>query len=242
MDQGEIRSPSPIQPVSTFVDTYPVVLSALRMASPGKSDIIISIRQPHLDHVVSLKKNHEFRKYLLPSSVKRFWIYEPNPVSAIKYIAEVSNGKRPGEIVDGGFIRNSDFNEGKIADGNFAYKILKLERLDTPITLSQLKAKGWLLGAPQKYSYVKEAMARDLRDMKTTAISAHSLPIWSEDNPEHERKESTLRATGGSFNLKNIFELAEIKIDIRSFLSDKPKSPGNRSATLSGRVRKERKK
>lgn len=96
------------------------------MASTVKTDIIISIRQPHLDHINSLKKNHEFRGYLLPSTVTRFWIYEPSPVSAIKYIAEVSNGKRPGEVVDGGFIRNSDFNEGKIADGKFAYEILKL--------------------------------------------------------------------------------------------------------------------
>ena len=146
-----------------------------------KSDIIISIRQPHLDHIVSQKKNHEFRGYLLPKTVTRFWIYEPSPASAIKYLAEVSNGKRPGEVEDGGFIRNSDFNEGKIVDGNFAYEILKLEALDVPITLPQLKARGWLLGAPQKYCYVKEAMALDLRDMTTTAISTHRLPIWPDD-------------------------------------------------------------
>jgi hypothetical protein len=160
------------------------------MASTIKSDIIISIRQPHLDHIVSLRKNHEFRGYLLPKQVTRFWIYEPSPVSAIKYIAEVSNGKRPGEVVDGGFIRNADFNEGKITDGNFAYEILKLEALDVPITLSQLKAKGWLLGAPQKYCYVKEVMALDLRGMKTTPISAHSLPIWPSDSTEQVKSVS----------------------------------------------------
>lgn len=154
------------------------------MAATIKTDIIISIRQPHLDHIVSQKKNHEFRAYLLPKQVTRFWIYEPSPVSVIKYIAEVSNRKRPGEVVDGGFIRNSDFNQGKIADGNFAYEILNLEALDKPITLSHMKAKGWLLGAPQKYCYVKEGMALDLRRMKTTAVSAHCLPIWPGDSIE----------------------------------------------------------
>lgn len=173
------------------------------MASTLKSDIIISIRQPHLEHIVSQRKNHEFRAYLLPKQVTRFWIYEPSPVSAIKYIAEVSNGKRPGEVVDGGFIRNADFNQGKIADGNFAYEILKLEALDTPITLPQLKAKGWLLGAPQKYCYVKDVMALELRGMKTTAVSAHSVPIWPRDNPDQVKNvsESGTRGCLTCFNI-----------------------------------------
>ncbi|KAN0106751.1 hypothetical protein V8E51_009627 [Hyaloscypha variabilis] len=191
------------------------------MASTIKSDIIISIRQPHLDHIVSLRKNHEFRGYLLPKQVTRFWIYEPSPVSAIKYIAEVSNGKRPGEVVDGGFIRNADFNEGKITDGNFAYEILKLEALDVPITLSQLKAKGWLLGAPQKYCYVKEVMALDLRGMKTTPISAHSLPIWPSDSTEQ---------------VKSVSEPGTQ--DIRSFLQKQPRSTAKPSTTLSGGIHK----
>ncbi|KAH8601970.1 hypothetical protein B0O99DRAFT_589129 [Bisporella sp. PMI_857] len=191
------------------------------MASGIKSDIIISITQPHLDHIVNQKKNHEFRGYLLPSRVTRFWIYEPSPVSAIKYIAEVSNGKRPGEIVDGGFIRNSDFNQGKMDGGKFAYEILKLEALDTPITLLQLKTKRWLLGAPQKYCYVKEEMALELRDMKTTAISAHSVPIWPVDNTERAEDEKEPASQ-----------------DIRRFLSRKPKFPGKQSTTLSGGIRK----
>ncbi|KAH8694883.1 hypothetical protein BGW36DRAFT_428786 [Talaromyces proteolyticus] len=167
---------------------------SIPMASTTKSDIIISIRQPHLDHIVCLKKNHEFRAYLLPSTVTRFWIYEPSPVSAIKYIAEVSNGKRPGEVVDGGFIRNSDFNQGKLADGKFAYEILTLEALESPITLLQLKANGWLAGAPQKYCYVKEAMALSLRGVKTTAISSHSSKIWPNDaavRPDLESQTTT---------------------------------------------------
>lgn len=58
------------------------------MASPAlKTDIIISIRQSFVDQITSFKKNNEFRTYLTPASVERFWIYEPIPVSAVKYIA-----------------------------------------------------------------------------------------------------------------------------------------------------------
>jgi hypothetical protein len=201
------------------------------MASTLKSDIIISIRQPHLEHIVSQRKNHEFRAYLLPKQVTRFWIYEPSPVSAIKYIAEVSNGKRPGEVVDGGFIRNADFNQGKIADGNFAYEILKLEALDTPITLPQLKAKGWLLGAPQKYCYLKEAMALELRGMKTTAISAHSLPIWPCDKSE-ERKSVSKSGTQGGLSYFDVYSTVLTALQIFD-----PFSRSNRELQRSGQPR-----
>jgi predicted transcriptional regulator len=164
------------------------------MASPTlKTDIVISIRQPFLSQIVTFKKNHEFRGYLLPAIVKRFWIYEPSPVSAVRYVAEVSGGKRPGEVEVGGIPRNADFNNGVMEGCAFAYEIVKLEELERPVTLAELKSKGWLGGAPQKYCYLKKSMARGLRSAKTTAISAHSPSIlsavaveWDEEGFESE--------------------------------------------------------
>jgi hypothetical protein len=168
------------------------------MTSPTltlKTDIIIAICQPHLDHIVSLKKNHEFRRYLLPACVKRFWIYEPSPVSAVRYIAEVSNGKRPGEVKDESFIRNADFNKGIIEHGEFAYEIITLEELESPVTLADLKSRNWLGGAPQKYCYLKKSMAHGMRDAKTIAISAHLPSILSAVSPEWEQEGSDIETT-----------------------------------------------
>ena len=167
------------------------------MASPTlKTDIIISIRQPFLDQIASFKKNHEFRGYLLPAVVKRFWIYEPSPVSAVRYVAEVSNGKRPGEVEEGGIVRNAEFNKGLYAVGCFAYEIIKLEELASPVTLAELKSKGWLGGAPQKYCYLKSSMARSVRNARTTAVSAHSPPILSSISLEWEQEGCDGETTG----------------------------------------------
>jgi hypothetical protein len=148
------------------------------MTSPTlKTDVIIAIRQPHLDHIASLKKNHEFRNYLIPATVKRFWIYEPRPVSAIKYVAEVSKGKGPEQMPQGDFIGNAQFIEGKMANSRFGYEIIRLEEITKPITLIEMQSKGWLGGAPQKYCYLKESMARAVKDIETVHITSHSIGI-----------------------------------------------------------------
>ena len=38
-----------------------------------KTDIVISIKVQHMDNIVSRVKNHEFRKYNIPSIVERMW-------------------------------------------------------------------------------------------------------------------------------------------------------------------------
>jgi hypothetical protein len=167
------------------------------MASPTlKTDILISIRQPFLDQIASFEKNHEFRGYLLPAVVKRFWIYEPSPVSAVRYIAEVSNAKRPGEVEEGAIARNVEFNKGLVDGGKFAYEIMKLEELASPITLAELKSKGWIGGAPQKYCYLKRTMAYSVRNANTTAISAHAPPILSSVSLEWEQEGCNDEITG----------------------------------------------
>ncbi|KPM44969.1 hypothetical protein AK830_g1607 [Neonectria ditissima] len=136
-----------------------------------KSDIIIAIHPRHIANIVSRTKNHEFRKYLLPTEVRRLWIYETSPASSVKYVATISAGKRPGEIRDPSGLRNDEFDEGRLEHlVKFAYEIHRLEALTTPISLGDLKQNGWLNGPPQKYCYVKQPMRQALSVTPLTLI------------------------------------------------------------------------
>lgn len=141
------------------------------MADPKPSrDLILSIHPRHVANIVSRVKNHEFRNYLLPVSVNRLWIYETSPASAVRYVATISHGKRPGEIREPGGLRNDEFDRGDLEGRvKYAYEILKLEELESPYTLATLKSNGWLGGAPQKYCFVKPEMA--------TALSVATLRL-----------------------------------------------------------------
>ena len=144
------------------------------MSNRERTDIIIAIHPEHVTNIVSGTKNHEFRRYLLPSTVQRLWIYETNPTSAIKYIAQVSQGKRPGELTNYRGLRNAEFNQGRLEHlVKYAYEIQALFVLERSWTLRELKDKEWLSGPPQKYCYTKTSMLLTLHSNTwTTLISA----------------------------------------------------------------------
>ncbi len=123
------------------------------------SDIFISIHPQHVVNIVNRTKNHEMRNWAFPASTRRIWIYETKPVSALKYMAEISPPKRPGEIVDEGGLGNADFN-GKLREGSWnAYEILQLYELVDPIALSTIISNGWMNAAPQRLTCVRPAVA-----------------------------------------------------------------------------------
>jgi hypothetical protein len=94
------------------------------MSVTSRSDILISVQPQHLANIVSRRKNHEFRKDLLPDSVKRMWIYETRPTSAVTYVATISPAKRPGVITDEHGLNNQAFNDGNHpAAALYAYEI-----------------------------------------------------------------------------------------------------------------------
>ncbi|TVY83283.1 hypothetical protein LSUE1_G004323 [Lachnellula suecica] len=124
------------------------------------TDILISIYPKHVDNIVAQVKNHEFRKYLIPATVNRIWIYETAPISAIRYCAIIGPGKRPGELAEDDLdsLNNRSFNNRETlktggSGSQLAYKILELYRLESDLTLEILKEKGWFKGAPQKYNF-----------------------------------------------------------------------------------------
>ncbi|KAA8895429.1 hypothetical protein FN846DRAFT_785098 [Sphaerosporella brunnea] len=134
----------------------------------SKTDILMSIRPLHMGNIASRRKTHEFRIYLLPPSVKRIWFYTSAPVQKLLYVAEISEGKKPGEIAasDAG-LGNKEFNEGKKKAGVYGYEILKLWEVGKGtkgkgFTLQKMKDEGWVKGPPQKYQWVKADMLQAL--------------------------------------------------------------------------------
>jgi hypothetical protein len=131
-----------------------------------KTDILMSIRPIHMERISTRKKTHEFRAYLLPAGVKRIWFYTSAPVQKLRYVADISQGKKPGEIAasDTG-IGNQEFNDGKKKKGMYAYEILNLwevRKESMGIALKKLKEEGWLKGPPQKYNWAKDEMVKVL--------------------------------------------------------------------------------
>ncbi|KAI0034190.1 hypothetical protein K488DRAFT_84277 [Vararia minispora EC-137] len=109
-----------------------------------------------MSKIASRTENYEFRRYLLPEEVKRMWIYVSSPQQALRYIATISRGKRPGEIDEEG-TSNADFNAGRKNDMPFAYKILELYELKEPLPLSEMK-ETYGTTYPQRYMYTPQKM------------------------------------------------------------------------------------
>ncbi|KAJ5488280.1 hypothetical protein N7453_011734 [Penicillium expansum] len=117
------------------------------------SDIFMSIKPEHMQNIVSGSKNHEYRSYLLPSTIQHIWFYTTSPIKRIEYVARISPGKVPGEVPDDGGIGNAEFNTG-LKESKYGYEILTLWRLKMPVSLEKALVEGFLKGAPQKYCWV----------------------------------------------------------------------------------------
>lgn len=124
-----------------------------------EADMLMSIRPEHISDIACRRKTHEFRRYLLPASVKRIWFYSTAPKERLQYIAEISAGKTPGEIdaADTG-VGNHEFNQG-LKVSKYGYEILHLyELVDPELSLAVLKEKGLVEEPPQRHRWVKQEM------------------------------------------------------------------------------------
>jgi len=117
------------------------------------TDIFMSIKPEHIQNIASRSKNHEYRSYLLPQSIRQIWFYTSSPVQCIEYVARISQSKRPGEVPDDGGIGNAEFNAG-LKNSNYGYEILSLWKFKEPVSLKQAIKEGFLKGPPQKYCWV----------------------------------------------------------------------------------------
>ncbi|KAJ2986706.1 hypothetical protein NUW58_g4900 [Xylaria curta] len=126
-----------------------------------RSDIMVSLHPEHIARIVDRTKNHEFRAWKIPEQVSRIWVYITRPESHLKYMCIFGEPKTPGEIQDDKGIGNVDFNQGK-KTAKFAYEVLQVYELNNPVSLDEMKRKGWVSGAPQKYTYIPPAVVGEL--------------------------------------------------------------------------------
>ncbi|KAJ6601277.1 hypothetical protein DFH09DRAFT_559656 [Mycena vulgaris] len=130
-----------------------------------KRDILISIKTPHMNNIVSRAKDHEFRKYLISRTVERMWLYVSSPDQTLRYIAIVSQGKVPGETENDEGLGNADFNSGAQTaqgDATHAYEIIHLYRLRLPLPISVLTER-YGISPPQRYAYIPKQLLDDVK-------------------------------------------------------------------------------
>lgn len=116
-----------------------------------KKGIFISIKPEFTKRIEIGEKNYEFRKYIPKEEFDILYVYETVPTCSLKYILTIDKIiEYPNKINEKGY-GNADFNNG-IKKSKFAYHILKVEKLDNPISLKDLKTR-FGFAAPQSYAY-----------------------------------------------------------------------------------------
>lgn len=116
-----------------------------------KKGIFISIKPEFTKKIEKGEKNYEFRKYIPKEEFNKLYVYETVPTCSLKYILTIDKIiKYPNKIDEKGY-GNDDFNNG-LKKSKFAYHILRVEKLDSPISLKDLKNK-FGFAAPQSYAY-----------------------------------------------------------------------------------------
>lgn len=79
-------------------------------------------------------RNYEYKKYLLPQTLQRVWFYAVVLVSAFPYVAQISHGKKPGEVPEDGGGGNKDFNDG-LKKGKSGYEVQVPWKLAVPLKI-----------------------------------------------------------------------------------------------------------
>lgn len=162
-DTADDLSPSQDYLYTQGLESQRLPLDSIRALGPQTphSDIMVSLHPEHIAKIVDRTKNHEFRAWKIPQQVSRIWVYITRPESELRYMCLFSEPKMPGEIQDEKGIGNVEFNQGKKM-AKFAYEILQVYELNNPVSLDEMKKKGWVAGAPQKYTYIPPAVVGEL--------------------------------------------------------------------------------
>ena len=161
--QNQVHSfnmPKAVRPSSASPPQRASPSDAVPARSLSRTDVLMSIKPEHIGNISSRVKNHEYRKYLLPGTVRYIWFYTVAPVQEIRYVATISPGKRPGEVEEDGGLGNEDFNAGRKVS-KFGYRILELRELQQPLSLPMLKSMGHLKGPPQKYCWAPQSLLEE---------------------------------------------------------------------------------
>lgn len=126
-------------------------------ATPSRTDMILPLRDPYMQQIISGAKTHEFRRYDMPG-VERIWFYRSAPHSALTHVCEVSPAgtRNAGDAPlpeDG--LGNREYNERdpEWEGYDFAFRIDSVYEIDAPggrgIKLAEMKGEFGMKAAPQ---------------------------------------------------------------------------------------------
>ncbi|KAI0477681.1 hypothetical protein GGR56DRAFT_418874 [Xylariaceae sp. FL0804] len=159
-----------------------------------RSDIMVSLHPEHVAKIVDRTKDHEFRVWKIPPEVSRVWMYITKPASELRYMCLFSPPKGPGEILDENGLGNAEFNQRKTIM-KYAYEILQVYELNNPPSLEEMKAKGWVAGAPQKYTFIPPAVVGELTaNLRCALFEEEALPKGVMPRGSNETESQELRA------------------------------------------------
>ncbi|KXN91241.1 hypothetical protein AN958_01672 [Leucoagaricus sp. SymC.cos] len=165
-----------------------------------QQDIILPMTNDYMQQIVRRKKNHEFRRYRIASSVQRVWFYLKAPLSHIEYVCEIdlARTRDPGDhpLPEDG-LGNTEFNEHhKDWDGyDFAYRVRSVYRLVEPIKLAELKARYGIKCAPRGLVYTPKSIKN--------AVNWRELDcIWTDEVSEAHSSGQTSAKSGLKGTLK----------------------------------------
>ena len=104
-----------------------------------KNLVFMSIKQIHIDRILSKLKNHEFRTKKPKQKIKYIAVYVPSPLKELKYILKVREPiSTPDKILIDGY-GNQSFN--KESKEKYAYPIENVYEINKQITLKDLRGK-----------------------------------------------------------------------------------------------------
>jgi predicted transcriptional regulator len=122
------------------------------MSEELTNGIYVSINPEPTSKIVQGIKNHEFRNYIPKNNFKFMYVYVTAPQSQLKYVIEIGDIVKYPEQLENDGDGNYDFNIGN--KSKYAYPIIKVYELASPISLQELKNKFGFV-PPQAFSYAE---------------------------------------------------------------------------------------
>lgn len=115
-----------------------------------RSAVFMSIKETHINRILTKIKNHEFRTKKPKKDFDYIIVYVPTPIKELKYILKVRQPVvSPNKIIIDGY-GNKEFNNTK--QEKYAYPIESVYKINKPIKLNILKQK-FNFTAPQSFAY-----------------------------------------------------------------------------------------
>lgn len=137
------------------------------MPPKNPTDVILPMHiDPYIPQILAGTKTHDFRRFRLPPTVRRLWLYLVAPVSAIQYRLVVAPCKTRDTVLPETGLGNREFNTRapSYRKYDYAYEIQEVWELDEPIPLGVMRERYGIKGAPRGALYVPEKMIAEVGD------------------------------------------------------------------------------